>query len=479
MGKKSIVRNSIFNVVYKGFTALFPLLTTTYIARVLLPDGVGKVAYANTIVSYFVTIAALGLPNYGVKAIAQNDTSHKDRGKTFQELFIINFVSTLICIFTYYLLVNSVAHFMNRRMLFNVMGILLILNIFNIDWFFQGIEEYSYIATRSIIIKIISFVTMLIFVKTRNDYLIYALILCLATSGNYILNAIVLKKYIKFQRVKLSFKKHLRPVFILLASTLATEIYTMLDTVMIEYYHGEVYVGYYSNVVKIVRMIYTVTIAMVATFYPRISQYIERKDFDSSNSLLNKGIKILLIFSLPFWIGLMLTSKNVVLILFGQEYAASITTLRLMSVLIVVFSVAYFLGHLILMASGNENKILVATVCGAIVNAVLNIILIPIFKHNGAAFASVFAEIIVTIVLIFYGKKHFSVKLTQNFWRSEIYALLVLLISICLIQRYSPGVITQFVLCVLVGGTGYFFTLLLTNNELFTEFTEFIRRRHC
>ena len=50
--KKSLVKNSIFNMIYKGFTALFPLITTSYISRVLLPAGVGRVGYANTIVAY-------------------------------------------------------------------------------------------------------------------------------------------------------------------------------------------------------------------------------------------------------------------------------------------------------------------------------------------------------------------------------------------------------------------------------------------
>ena len=75
MPRKSIAKNSFYNLLYKGFTALFPLLTTSYISRVLLPDGVGIVAYANTIVNYFVVVAALGIPNYGVKVIASKHST--------------------------------------------------------------------------------------------------------------------------------------------------------------------------------------------------------------------------------------------------------------------------------------------------------------------------------------------------------------------------------------------------------------------
>ena len=99
MKQKSILKNSLYNAIYKGFTVLFPLVTTSYISRVLLPEGVGRVAYANTIVLYFVTIAALGIPNYGIKAIAQSAGEERDR--TFIELIVINFLSTSLCILAY------------------------------------------------------------------------------------------------------------------------------------------------------------------------------------------------------------------------------------------------------------------------------------------------------------------------------------------------------------------------------------------
>lgn len=139
----------------------------------------------------------------------------------------------------------------------------------------SGIEEYSYIATRSVIVKIISFGLILVFVKKPEDYVKYALILCIAIAGNYILNTFRAVRYIKIDRYKLNIRQHLKPVFILLASSIATEIHTILDTVMIEFFHGEISVGYYSNAVKIVRMVYSLAIAAVATFCPKISLYIK------------------------------------------------------------------------------------------------------------------------------------------------------------------------------------------------------------
>lgn len=472
MEKKSIAKNSIYNVIYKGFTALFPLLTTSYISRVLLADGVGKVAYVNTIVTYFVTIAALGLPNYGVKVIAQKGNSKEERSKTFIELFLINFISTIICIVAYFLFVNINPHFSDRRDLFNIMGIMLILNIFNIDWLYQGIEEYGYIAARSVIVKILSFIAMLIFVKNPEDCLKYALILVIALAGNYIFNITYINRYIFLKRYHLDIKRHLKPVFILLASAIATEVYTMLDTIILEYYHGDIYVGYYSNAVKIVRMIYTVVIALVATFYPRISYYLKDKKINEANKLLLQGTKIILIFAIPCTLGVGITSEYMVPILFGDSFMPAINTLRILSVLIFVFSIAYFLGHIVLIASNNEKYILKATLCGAVINAIFNFILIPRMYQNGAAIASVIAELIVTSVLMLHSRKIISIQIDYKFWISEIMASLSLFAIIIIIKLFVKDVWVAFGLSVIVGGFTYFVVLITMKNEMIMAFLQ-------
>lgn len=313
-------------------------------------------------------IASLGIPTYGVKAIAQSGETKEGRSRTFWELFFINLAATLMCIVAYYVFVDNFPHFADRKLLFQIMGLMLVLNIFNIDWFYQGMEEYSYIATRSIIVKILSFVAMLLFVKKAKDYVIYAFILCVATAGNNLLNAWNLRKYIGSPDAGLHPGRHLKPVLILLASTIATEIYTMLDTIMLEYYHGETCVGYYSNPVKIVRMTYTVVIALVAVFYPRISYHYKQKEYDRCNELLSRGFKIMLLLALPCTVGIGITAEYIVPFLFGEAFLPSIGTLRILSVLVLVFSVAYFLGHIVLIATGQEQKILHATIAGAVIN---------------------------------------------------------------------------------------------------------------
>ena len=486
MGKKSLAKNSIFNMAYKGFTALFPLITTSYVSHVLLPAGVGRVSYANTIAAYFVLIASLGLPSYGVKAIAQSNVNKEQRSRTFLELFLINFAATVLCTIAYYLFVNYFPHFADRKPLFNVMGLMLILNIFNIDWFYQGMEEYVYISVRSFIVKIASFGLMLLFVKDESDYLIYALILCIATAGNNLWNAWNLRKYISLEEIchsrqgkaadtGLHIGKHMRPVMILLASSIATDIYTMLDSVMLEYYYGETNVGYYSNAVKIVRMTYTVVIALVAVFYPRISMCYKQKDYKTGNALINRGTQILLLLALPCAAGLLATAEYVVPLLFGRAFDPAIPTLRILSVLILIFSIAYFLGHIILTATGMEKMILRATVTGAVVNVCANFALIPVLKQDGAAIASVLSEAVVTVILLVHAKKYYILKFSRHYILTLTIALLAMLAVTFGLEQLITNRVWMILFVIAAAGVVYFAVLIILRNEIVEELWKKVR----
>ncbi len=471
MEKKSLVSNSIYNVIYKVFSVLFPLLTTAYISRVLLPSGVGRVTYANTVVSYFIILASLGIPTYGVKVIAQCKEKEL-RSKKFVELFILNAIATIICTIGYYYFINAFKYFEERQDIFNVMGIMLIFNVINIDWFYQGVEEYKYISLRSMFIKIFSFVLMLLFVKNENDVLTYAVILCMAMVGNYIFNVYNARKYLRIKHCKVELKEHIKPILLLLAAAVATEIYTMLDTVMLEYFYGEEYVAYYANSVRIVRMLHTTAIATVAAFYPRISSYLKNQEYAKSNELLYQGTRILLLISIPCAVGIGLISDRSVLCLFGKNFLPAASSLRILSCLIVVFSFAYFLGHIVLLSIGKEQLIFRSTVMGAVTNFVLNFVLIPRYQHDGAAIASVVAETIVTGLLLWESRKVISFSLSKNFIISGIASLGGMIISICCFNLLLPlnwiGCFFIVVIAVIV----YFGILVCLRNELIMPLVE-------
>ena len=244
--QKPMLKNSVFNIIYTASNILFPFITSIYVSRILLPVGVGKVASAQNIASYFVTAAALGLPSYGVREFAKVREDTAKKNSLFTELFIINLISTTISLIAYIFVLILNNGFNGEGALYICCGLAIFFNYLNIDWIYQGLEEYGYITGRSVVIKCISLALLVVFVKTREDYVAYALLTSLALGGNYIFNVIHARKMVGFTLVNLKIRKHIKPIVFIAGIIFMSTIYNKIDITMLSALSTDEAVGYYS-----------------------------------------------------------------------------------------------------------------------------------------------------------------------------------------------------------------------------------------
>lgn len=462
---KSLIKNSIYNLLYKLFNILYPLISSAYLARVLLPEGVGKVAFAQNIVTYFVTLASLGIPNYGTKIIGSFQTDTEERNKCFSELFLINFISSNLFFGGFVLFLTRYGFGAEPKLLV-ILGLQIILNVFNVDWVYQGLEEYRYIVRRNIIVKLFSLVLLFYFVRSAEDYGKYAGILVLALCGNYICNMFHLKRYVCFSLAGIGIVRHLKPIFILLGSTCATELYTLLDSTIVGLLCSEKELAYYANSVKLVRAFYGILSSVCIVFLPRLSFYYNSGFQDKLNQLANKGLKISLYLSIPSSIGCFLLAEPLVNICYGEAFQSSVSVVRIISVLIMIFSIAYIAGHVILLVCNQETWILIATVSGAAVNLILNILTVSRFRYMGVAFSSVIAEAIVTIIMLFQSRKRIKYNVDMKFLLSIFISgwLMTIAIIVCVIWIENE-IIKLFLSCI-TGGSVYIAMTIILKNEI-------------
>lgn len=474
---KSLVKNSFYNIVYKCLNVFFPLITSAYVSRVLLAEGVGKVSAAQNIVSYFTILAALGLPTYGVKMIASSNKNRKEESKIFSELFLINAISTLSCSFLYYFLIFTLPYFQERKILAAVCGLSIVFNIINIDWFYQGKEEYRYIMLRSIIVKILLLVATVCFVKEKEDYIIYALILTLANGTNYIFNIIHVRKYVDFTTQGVKIALHLKPIVILLAASVAVEVYTLADTTMLTFIKGEKVVGYYTTAMKTVQVVKVIATSVCAVFLPRLSYYYATGKRDNFNNLVERGIKILAYITIPAFVGIVLVAEDLIYTLFGKGFSESILTLQILACSIVTISFSNFIGYQILVTVGKEKIMFISTLVGAIVNVILNTFLIPHYGHNGAAMASAITEFSVMLVQCVAIKEYVKIKISGRFIFSLLTSCVCMIICVIVIQQYINLIISRLIISVLCGTIVYFATSIVLKNELTLEGIRYLRKR--
>ncbi|MDE6284406.1 MAG: flippase [Bacilli bacterium] len=464
----SLAKNSFYNILYRCISVIFPLISVSYVSHILQAEGVGSVASATNVANYFVILAALGLPTYGTKVIGSS-RNPEETNNSFWELYLINLLSTIFFSIAYYSLIFTFPFFSKHLSLYCVVGLAIVFNFINVDWFYQGKEEFGFITLRSFIVKILALLAILLFVKTKEDILTYALILTLSNVANYIFNIIHLRKFVTFSKQNLKLRKHVKPILLLLLASIIIELYTMYGTTMLTFYSSSESVGYYSNSVSIIRIIRSMVTAVCAVFLPRLSYYYSSNKHQEFKRLIEKGLGILIYLTIPAAIGIFLVSYDAVFVLFGNSFIKASSSVKILSFTIVTIALSNFIGYQIFITVGKEKIMVISTVIGAIINILLNFILIRKFDFIGVAFATTLSELSVTIYQLLELKKLSLLNCGKKLLSSVFVSSLAMLIVVILLQQIHMLPIVELITCITVGIITYFSVSMSLKNEFAVE----------
>ena len=391
--QKSIKKNIVMNVILNVSNFIFPLITYSYVARVILPIGTGKVAFANSVLSYFLSIASLGIPAYGRRECAKIRDDKKRLSHLVQELLIINIGTTLVAYILLCGMVIFVPKLYSYKELFVIMSSNILLTTLGMEWLYQAIEEYTYITVRSLFFKSISIILTLVLIRTEEDYIWYGFLSVFTTSASYILNLWNVRKYISFKKMETySLKKHIKPILTMFSASVIISIYSNLDISMLGIICNEEEVGLYSAALKIKNLLASVSISMTTVLIPRISYYIECKLKRKVRELLLISLRLLLIITIPIAIYIFIFSTNVLHFLVGEEYVQAADSLRILIICIIPMVLTNLYGNLILIPYNQEKRYSQSVFIGMWINIILNTMLIPVLGAVGAAIGTLITE---------------------------------------------------------------------------------------
>lgn len=460
---EKIVKNAIFNVVYKILNIVFPLVGYTYVARILLADGVGVNSAVQTNVSYFVILATLGLPAYGVKEIARTGKNLGDRNRIFSELFIVNTILTLVSLILFLLCVAFFPAFSLNKTLYYIYGISIILNFINVDWLYQGLEEYVYIAVRSSFIKLISLVAIFWFVKDADDVIAYAMINVLAISGNYFFNIVHAKQYVIFTADGLNIVRHFRPLGYIALGTISTELYARIDITMLDIMKNGRMVGLYTYSQKLINLVIMALVAVTSVFLPKLSLYFHEAR-EKFNYLLRVGTNIVIFISLPACIGIACISRPLILAIFGEDFVGAINCLRILALMIPLKCVGDLICYQVLLCAGKEAILMKLYILTMLINIISNLLLIQYFDIVGAATASLISELCVFILALHYSRKYMQNVLdNNNLCKSILSSVIMGVFAFAVTKINWPDYLVVF-LAVIIGMGSYCLCNLLFKN---------------
>ena len=476
---KTVKLNFIFNLTRMFLGMAFIVITTPYIARILGPKSLGKVEYVNSLITYFMLFTALGIPSYGIREVAKYRDNSKELRKLVLELLIILCITTTIGYTVLFIFIHNYRSLFEIKDIILVMSINIMCNNIGIEWFYQGIENQLYITKRFILIRILTLIAMFIFIKSKEDYLIYAFILVMMQSGSNILNFINLRKYISFKDIKFSsveLKRHLKPILVIFMATVATTIYLQLDSLMIGNASKEA-VGIYIVPNKLIRMILVVT-ALGTVLLPRITNCLKNKDYDNYNSYMNISLNYIFFIAIPLAVSTFLLSDDIINIMAGSQFIASTLTLKILSPILFTIGVAYFLGFQLLYPLGLERYYTYSVIVAALVNFVFNYLMIPKYLQNGAAIGTVVAETVGPLIMLFFAREH--IKKISFFSRKRLkyfIATFMMSLVIIFIKKLNYSSVVTIIYSFILGGILYIGVLLLLKEEICVEGIKIIKNK--
>ena len=425
------------------------------------PQGMGSVNFIDSFTQYFILFAALGIPVYGIREISKVRHNQHSLNKIFSEIFFIHVFSTILFAMLYLLLGYSIPSLQKNLDLIYIGIAIMAFNVLAVEWVFIGIEKFAYLTKRTLVVRIICIILMFLLLSHQATstyyYLTYASISILCG----ISNLFIVNKYVKFHFSQLQFKKHIKPLFIILSTALAVSVYILLDTIILGFIKGDVAVGYYSAAVRIVRLPFAFIGAISAVIIPQISRAYNEKKIAEVQKLLNKSFSFICIVGFPICMGLLISSSFIITSFAGHKFDNSIIALQILTPVIMLVGINSIFGAQLLTPFGKEKELLWCVLVGMFCSLVLNLILIPYLSFIGAAITNVITELLVTLLCFLFARRHIVIRFDNKIlFNSFIGALMFIPLAFFIRSMhlgYRIGELLIIVLCMIFYVTYFWF----------------------
>lgn len=450
----SIKRNFIYNIMYQLLILILPLITAPYVARVLGTDGTGTYAYTYSIANYFILFAMLGLNNYGNRSIAKIRDDKEALSNTFWNIYALQFISAALAIVIYILYISF---FLNDYWVVFIYQLVYVGSaLFDINWFFFGIEQFKLTVMRNTVIKLLSVGLVFIFVKSAEDLWLYTLI----CAGGMMMSNLVLwpflRQFVYFKKPEIKIiKTHIIPNFILFIPILALSLYKIMDKIMLGRMSGMIQVGFYDNSEKIINIPMGIIMALGVVMLPKMSNLAANKNIEQSRKYLEYSLHFIAFLAPALTFGIAGIAPEFALIFYGEEFAACGRIITVLSPIILFISLGNVIRTEYLIPNNKDKIFVISIIIGAIINLTMNILAIPKFGALGTAVATICAEASVAIVQTLAVWKSIPVRMYLN--KVSVYAVIgtVMYLAIRVVASILGRSITTIAVEIIIGSMVY------------------------
>lgn len=464
--RASLRTNFVYNLIYQVVSLITPLVTAPYVARVLGAEGVGIYSYTQSIVIYFTLIGGLGSNTHGRREIAASRDDQQMMSNLFYEIMILRAATVFfsIVLFWGFILLNGSTY----RLYFALQTIDLISILFDISWFYQGIEEFKKTATRQILVKVAGVCAILLLVKEESDIPIYILCYSIpALLGNLFLWPGIKGKICILDKKNVKPFRHFKSEITLFIPYVATLLYSYVDKTMLgSLADSKAEVGYYAQAFKFIAIAVAVVSAMADVMTPRIANNYKLGHTDVISDLSHKATQVIFAMSFFIFTALFSIGPNLIPWFLGTEYTKSIVLLQILAFLVIVKGINNFCGNALLVATYHQNLYSKCIWITTLFNIAVNAVLIPRIGAVGACIATVLSEYLLFVMQLFYTREYIDIKQMLYAALKYVVASVVVSIVILFTQRFmKPNPLNTIVLGGMSGGL-YIFILWMLRDDI-------------
>lgn len=470
----SLKKNLAYNVAYQILVIILPLITAPYVSRVLGADGLGTYSYIFSIVTYFGLFGMLGIANHGNRSVALVRDNRQKVSEAFSNTYIIQLCTTVIALLLYFLFIYC--WFSGDKTIAYIESIIVLSYVLDITWFFFGLEQFAVTVTRNAIIKIATVVAIFIFVRSREDLWIYALIMSCGMLFSQIYLWLRIRKYADFCKPSWSHvKSNIKPVLMLFIPAIAYSIYKLLDKVMLGAMSSMSQVGLFDNAEKIINIPSSLITAFGTVMMPRITVLLGTGD-EHRISYLNKiSVRYFTLLVVGAAFGLAGICNVLAPVYFGSEFVGSAPIIAGLGFSLIFVTWANVIRTQYLIPNKLDKPYVISSVIGALANLAVNIILIPKFAGIGAMIGTIIAEFTVFFVQLILVRRSFPM---SQYLQPVLFLFpigMIMFAVVYWIGAYMGNTIITLIIQILVGGflylSGSMVYLKVIHDEFFEKLT--------
>lgn len=454
-----VLKNYLYNAGYQILALIVPLVTSPYISRVLHPAGVGYNAYTNSIIQYFVLMADLGIAMYGQREIAYVREDPKKMSQTFWEIQIMKFITTTFSYFFFVIFLNVY----DRYTVFlwiqsiNVIGAAL-----DVSWLYQGVEDFKRTVLRNTMVRLLTLALIFILIKKPSDVGLYIFINAFSNVlGNLTLWPHLRKMLVPVKVKSLRIWHHLLPTIGLFIPQIATSVYLQLNKTMLGVMMGTKYSGFYQNSDNLVKMVLSLATSLGTVMLPHMSAAFVKGDKEKMHQMLYRSFDILSILAFAMTFGIAAISTNLAPFFYGKGFWPVGPAMMIESLVIILIAWSNTIGRQYLVPTNQVRQFTISIVLGAVFNFVANFVFIDLWGLNGAMWATVASEAVVTGYQMWAVRKqvHFT-EMFRNMFKYLIAGVVMFIPVYVMNIRLHTNVVTL-VLEVILGMAIYIVMILV------------------